>query len=248
MVEFPGLCLVESLGNLAESLDTKVIPLHRRIYVAGPMRGYPNFNFPAFDAAAAKLRDEGWEVVSPAEHDRSEGFDESKGEVDSAFLVKAFTWDVEQILAADAVYFLPGWQASEGATLEHAVAQSTGKKIIYDENVSQQPAFNAAADTTLRRAAAISNQRGGEYLDSWALDNMITTFFDATLRALNVPGLSAEAKRLLIVAALIDIKDSRMLGPWKEDTVDDGINYRAAYATWRASWSATPTDHGSDAA
>lgn len=232
IVDYPGLRLAE------------VIPLHRRIYVAGPMRGYPNFNFPAFDTAATKLRAEGWDVVSPAEHDRSEGFDESKGEVDSEFLVKAFAWDVEQVLAADAVYFLPGWEASEGATLEHAVAQSTGKKIIYDEGVTQQPAFNAAADTTLKRAAAISNQRGGEYLDSWSLDNMITTFFDATLRALGVPGLPAEAKRLLIVAALIDIKDSRMLGPWKEDTVDDGINYRAAYATWRQMWSESASSGG----
>ena len=26
------------------------------VYVAGPMRGYPLFNFPAFDAASDKLR------------------------------------------------------------------------------------------------------------------------------------------------------------------------------------------------
>lgn len=207
-----------------------------KVYVAGPMRGYPNFNFPAFDRAAAELRSQGWDVVSPAEHDRSVGFDETKADATPEFLVSAFAWDVEQILACDAVYFLPGWENSEGATLEHAVAKSTGKRILYDDAVSQQPAFNSAADATLRRAAAISNQRGGEYLDSWALDNMITTFFDATLRALGVSDLSREAKRLLIVAALIDIKDSRMLGPWKEDTVDDGINYRAAYATWRQSW------------
>jgi len=48
-----------------------------------------------------------------------------------------------------------------------------------------------------------------------------------------VPGHEREYKRLLMVAALCDAKDSRMSGPWKADTIDDGINYRGAFAAWR---------------
>lgn len=44
--------------------------LHMRIYLAGPMSGYPNFNFAAFDFAARKLRDLGFGVFSPAENER----------------------------------------------------------------------------------------------------------------------------------------------------------------------------------
>ena len=38
-------------------------PLH--VYLAGPMTGIAEFNFPAFDAAAAKLRDLGYVVFNP---------------------------------------------------------------------------------------------------------------------------------------------------------------------------------------
>lgn len=43
-----------------------------RAYLAGPMSNIPQFNFPAFDDAAADLRARGWDIVSPAELDRPE--------------------------------------------------------------------------------------------------------------------------------------------------------------------------------
>jgi hypothetical protein len=51
-----------------------------KIYVAGPMRGIPEFNFPAFHDAAARLRNEGHVVFNPAERDIARhGVDISKG-------------------------------------------------------------------------------------------------------------------------------------------------------------------------
>src|SRR5690606_26470176 len=39
----------------------------KRIYIAGPMTGLPDLNFPAFHAEAARLRSRGVDVVNPAE-------------------------------------------------------------------------------------------------------------------------------------------------------------------------------------
>ena len=103
---------------------------------------------------------------------------------------------------------------------------------------ADRPAFNAASETTLQRAIDVSSQRGGEYLDSWHVDNQVSTFLNHVLSLPTVPGREREYKRLLMVAALIDVKDSRMGGPWKLDTVDDGINYRGAFATWREEYAA----------
>lgn len=99
--------------------------------------------------------------------------------------------------------------------------------------------FNSAVDRTLAECQGISNQRGGEYLDSWALENQCTAYFDHVWNLIwkyelgladkGVP-LTAQAKRLLIMASLCDVKISRLLGPYKRDTFIDHINYEAALA------------------
>ena len=105
----------------------------KSIYVAGPMRGYPMFNFPAFDAASAALRAQGWEVFSPAEHDRASGFDPSNTEMVGFDITAAFRWDLATLLHVDAVYFLRGWEASQGANTEHSSAVSLGLQRIYQD-------------------------------------------------------------------------------------------------------------------
>jgi hypothetical protein len=99
-------------------------------------------------------------------------------------------------------------------------------------------AFNAASEKTLNRSLAIGSQRGGEYLDSWHIDNQKTTFIDHVLALPLFYGHEREYKRLLMAASLVDVKESRMSGPFKLDTIDDGINYRAAFATWREEYEA----------
>lgn len=113
-----------------------------KIYVAGPMRGIPEFNFPAFNAAAAMLREEGHTVFNPAEKDNERhGKDISKGnatgdeklatELHGFNLRVALGDDLAWICAeADAVAVLPGWEKSKGAIAEHATAVALGLTIM----------------------------------------------------------------------------------------------------------------------
>lgn len=104
-----------------------------------------------------------------------------------------------------------------------------------------KPTFELGADATIEKVQATYKQRGGEYADSWHTENLVTTFLDATLRRMNVDvGLGKEEKRLILLAALIDVKDSRMGGPWKEDSVVDGIAYRALYANLMETYKGSP--------
>ena len=101
-----------------------------RVYVAGPMRGAENFNFPAFDAARDLLVGLGHEVVSPADLDRAAGFVAAyDGHImtTAAFsIAKALCQDFAAICSCDAVAFLPGWETSAGSLAERRVAMDVG--------------------------------------------------------------------------------------------------------------------------
>jgi hypothetical protein len=99
-----------------------------KLYVAGPMRGNDQFNFPAFDAAAEALRAVGHEVRTPAESDREVGFDPTSNALDGFSMEDALRRDVEMIIWADGVALLDGWQQSRGATAEAAIARWIDKE------------------------------------------------------------------------------------------------------------------------
>lgn len=110
----------------------------KRIYLAGPMRGIKDFNFPAFHSAAAFLRSQGHIVFNPAEHDESKygkGFNKSKTgdfkDIPQFDLRKALTDDINYILKeATDIALLQGWENSTGAKTELSVAKSIGLGVI----------------------------------------------------------------------------------------------------------------------
>lgn len=117
------------------------------VYIAGPMRGIPHFNFPAFRAAAEHLRRQGHGVFSPAEHDNHRhGVDISADNVtgDEAIAARDHGFSLREALEIDltwicrnatAIAMLPGWETSNGARAEHAAAVALGLRIIYLDEV-----------------------------------------------------------------------------------------------------------------
>lgn len=102
-------------------------------YLAGPMRGYPRFNFDAFDAfdaAAEDLRKRGFDILSPADLDREVDFDPDKDIPDQAFMTAAARRDIEAVFASDGVVLLPGWEPSIGACMEKLLAHMLGKEVL----------------------------------------------------------------------------------------------------------------------
>lgn len=102
-----------------------------RVYIAGPMRGYVDYNFAAFDAAAAMLEADGHDVVNPAQMDRDVGFDPQSTEVSDQFLRDALRRDLSAICDCDAIAMLPGWERSGGANIEWSLAVHLGLAVIY---------------------------------------------------------------------------------------------------------------------
>jgi hypothetical protein len=97
-----------------------------RVYIAGPMSGIPEFNFPAFRAAAIDLRAQGYDVVNPAELDENDVLPDGTAAHPWSFYLRR---DLQALLDCDAIYLLPGWQDSRGASLEAHVAEVLGMHI-----------------------------------------------------------------------------------------------------------------------
>lgn len=127
--------------------------MSKTFYLAGPMRGYPQYNFPTFHAVAATLRARGYKIISPAEQDgegvKSLAMASKDGmEFDRAKQgAKVGGETTGEILARDAkilhdhvqgIIFLPGWEKSRGALFEAFTAVNNLSEYI-DEFYFWQP-------------------------------------------------------------------------------------------------------------
>ncbi len=89
-----------------------------RVYIAGPMRGYPQMNRPTFTAAEVIILALGdrFEVENPARCPDMDGWGTEEYMARDLPLLRQCQW----------VALLPGWQRSEGARREFACAVAHG--------------------------------------------------------------------------------------------------------------------------
>jgi len=110
-----------------------------KVYLAGPMRGIPYFNFPAFHEAQALLAYHGFDVFNPARRDEEAGLvwsecpegSEEEMERQCFDISAALLEDIQYVMyEAEAVVLLDGWNESDGAVTEASVASMMGKKLF----------------------------------------------------------------------------------------------------------------------
>lgn len=87
-----------------------------KVYIAGPMTGLPDHNYPAFNKAADDLRAIGFEPLNPVD----------VGARCAPECDHDWQWYMRRTLAllltADRVALLPGWEDSRGARIERGLA------------------------------------------------------------------------------------------------------------------------------
>lgn len=89
----------------------------RTIYIAGPMAGLPEDNFPAFFKAENRLLNNGWTPINPARFNYVFGTNLTERLLDAICESERAT-----IPFLDAIYLLKGWEKSLGAKRELEVA------------------------------------------------------------------------------------------------------------------------------
>lgn len=113
----------------------------KKVYLSGPMSGITMFNYPMFDAAATMLRKQGFDVVNPTETDSAEMREFSMTSKDGNTRGMPESWLdlithdlrllIDKAQGIDAIVMLPGWERSEGASLEKAVAETVGITVLF---------------------------------------------------------------------------------------------------------------------
>lgn len=137
-------------------------------YISGPMTGKPGHNYDLFNEVEADLREAvlpGDMVINPA---RNFGGDRTRKRSEYMQL------DIEHVLKSDVVVLLPGWEGSEGAKLEVAVARQTGKEFrvaektdglwrYFDIAAPAEPAGSPRASALNEAKALITGDRNNSY-------------------------------------------------------------------------------------
>lgn len=113
---------------IAQGTTTTTDPDGRLAYISGPMRGYPDLNFPAFDEARNALVSNGWNVINPADIDRAanphhEAIDHNAAASCRMYALRDFfALMILRPDRGDRIVTLGGWTHSTGARAEVAVA------------------------------------------------------------------------------------------------------------------------------
>jgi|GEM_PF-1576622 hypothetical protein len=131
-----------------ESMEIIFLRRGLTVYIAGPMSGIKDLNYPAFNAAEQMIRDfYGFEVLNPARQPEGLEYEE--------YMKRG----LEDVRACDVLVLLDGWNRSPGAQREYQLAMQLKKPFIHVKNMTRlaaaAKAFRASTDDVMAAAWTI---------------------------------------------------------------------------------------------
>ena len=149
----------------------------KRVYICGPMRGIPYYNFPAFMDAEDQLAAAGYTgIVNPARIDVEQcGFDPRKlpeytdwnaWPEDCGEIRAVINRDLFYLVQCDIICLLDGWMESVGAKAEGSVALWAGLKArTLKQLVPADPVRNRVPEKSILNKAhsLVHGDRGKAY-------------------------------------------------------------------------------------
>lgn len=151
-----------------------------KVYLSGPMSGIPDNNFPAFHEWAARLRAQGYDVVSPAEIQEAETWE---------LCLRA---DLREMCNCEAIALMPGWENSKGANLELHVAHRLGMQVIHlplqfdlVAHLRRQMEFSVKTFGPGARVQAVCDHIRKELIEVESEGGPLSEWVDVVLLALN---------------------------------------------------------------
>ena len=97
----------------------------KKIYIAGPMTGYTDYNFPAFLNAEKELSEK-YEVLNPAKNPEQKCY---------ADYIRAA---IGLLIQCDAIFMLEKWELSKGSKLEWKIAGVLGMEIYFQSGENHE--------------------------------------------------------------------------------------------------------------
>ena len=110
--------------------------VEKKVFIAGPMRGYEKYNFPKFDMIEKILKDHNIECVNPGRISRK--FKEKDVNSDIAVYNEMVRLQQEAEKTCNAILLLDGWQWSKGVQLEVKTAAELGMQFLLESDLPEE--------------------------------------------------------------------------------------------------------------
>lgn len=177
------------------------------VYISGPMTGIKDHNYPAFIAAAQKLRRKGYLVFNPAENfggDRTKPY------------LEYLRCDIRQVAQSQAVVVLEGYENSRGARAEIVVARLLEIPVFSFGDYSE--ITEHSGESVLQEAQRlVHGDRGDDYGSPLNDFSRTAKIWGAIL------GVTVEPEQVGL--CMVGVKISRQCNRPKRDNLVDAAGY-----------------------